>query len=237
MTMALRLLSRFFKQLRGNIITGIFLIIPLFVTVLIIVQLFQWIDSVLPGILGIQMPPGLGILITIVIAYFAGLSAKNYFGRKLIAVGNNIIAGIPVLNKIYLGIQQIVDMVSTSKKQVFERAVLVEYPKANSYCIAFVTSEANTKFSLKVGQKLLAVFVPTTPNPTSGFLLYVGESDVIEINLPVEIAIKLVVSAGLLGADHAAAMKTGSTMMKRGWKWTDLFTGKKKETDIHDPRD
>ena len=235
--MALRLISKFFKQLRSNIITGVLLIIPLFVTVLIIVQLFQWIDSVLPAILGIQMPPGLGILISIVIAYFAGLTAKNYFGRKLIAIGNSIIGGIPFLNKIYLTIQQIVDMVSTNKKQLFERAVLIEFPKKNSYSIAFVTSEANTKFSLKVGQKLLAVFVPTTPNPTSGYLLYVAESEVVEINIPVESAVKLVVSAGLLGADHAMALKEGASTMRRGWKWTDLFTGKKNGSDIHDPRD
>ena len=237
MTMALRLLSRFVKQLRSNIITGVILIIPLFVTVLIIVQLFQWIDSVLPGILGIKMPPGLGVLITIVIAYFAGLTAKNYFGRKLIAVGNGIIGGIPFLNKIYLTIQQIVDMVSTNKKQVFERAVLIEFPKDNSYSIGFVTSEANTKFSLKVGQKLIAVFVPTTPNPTSGFLLYIAESEVVELNIPVEIAIKLVVSAGLLGADHAMAMKEGAATMKRGWKWTDIFTRRQRGPHIHDPRD
>jgi uncharacterized membrane protein len=235
--MALRLMSKLFKQMRSNIITGILLIIPLFVTVLIIVQLFQWIDSVLPGILGIQMPPGLGILISLIIAYFAGLTAKNYFGRKLIAIGNNIIAGIPFLNKIYLTIQQIVDMVSINKKQVFERAVLIEFPKENSYSIGFVTSEANTKFSLKVGQKLIAVFLPTTPNPTSGFLLYVAESEVVELNIPVESAIKLVVSAGLLGADQAMALKEGSTTIKRGWKWTDLFTSKNAQGEVHDPRD
>ncbi len=237
MIMALRLMSKLFKQMRSNIITGILLIIPLFVTVLIIVQLFQWIDSVLPGILGIQMPPGLGILISLIIAYFAGLTAKNYFGRKLIAVGNNIIAGIPFLNKIYLTIQQIVDMVSINKKQVFERAVLIEFPKENSYSIGFVTSEANTKFSLKVGQKLIAVFLPTTPNPTSGFLLYIAESEVVELNIPVESAIKLVVSAGLLGADQAMALKEGSATIKRGWKWTDLFTSKNAQGEVHDPRD
>ena len=232
-----QLVKRFFRQMRTNIITGVLLIIPLFVTVIIIVQLFQLIDSALPKILGVQMAPGLGILITLIIAYFAGLTAKNYFGKKLIAVGNNIIGSIPFLNKIYLTIQQIVDMVSLNKKQLFERAVLIEYPKNDSYTIAFVTSQANTVFSLKVGQKLISVFVPTTPNPTSGFLLYVPEAELIEINMPVEVAVKLVVSGGLLGADHVLTSKAVHEGMKKGWKWTDLFARKHAGRDFHDPRD
>lgn len=231
------LLNKFSKELRSNIITGVLLIIPLLVTVLIMVQLFQWIDNVLPGILGIEMPPGVGILITIIIAYFAGLTAKNYFGKKLIDVGNNVIGSIPFLNKIYLTIQQIVDMVSTNKNQIFERPVLIEYPRPNSYCIAFVTSTANNNLSMKVNQKLVAVFVPTTPNPTSGFLLYIPETDMINIDMPVEAAVKLVVSAGLLGADNAlAAIKTHSNLRK-GWKWTDIFKRKNSKNHIADPRD
>lgn len=232
-----RLVRRFFRQLRTNIITGVLLIIPLFVTVIIIIQLFQWIDSALPGILGVQLAPGLGILITLIIAYFAGVAAKNYFGKKLIAVGNNIIGSIPFLNKIYLTIQQIVDMVSLNKKQLFERAVLIEYPKKECFTIAFVTSQANTVFSLKVGQKLIAVFVPTTPNPTSGFLLYVPETELVEINMPVEAAVKLVVSGGLLGADHALSSKAVHEGMKKGWKWTDLFARRRPGENVHDPRD
>ena len=232
-----KIVKRFFKQTRSNLITGVLLIIPLFVTVIIIIQLFQLIDSALPKILGIKMAPGLGILITLIIAYFAGLTAKNYFGKKLIAVGNNIIGSIPFLNKIYLTIQQIVDMVSLNKKQLFERAVIIEYPKKDCYTIAFVTSQANTVFSMKVGQKLIAVFVPTTPNPTSGFLLYVPENELVEINMPVEAAVKLVVSGGLLGADHALTSKAVHEGMKKGWKWTDLFSRKHSGKDVHDPRD
>lgn len=230
-------INKFTKQLRSNIITGILLIIPLFVTVLIIVQLFQWIDSALPGILGIEMPFGLGILITIIIAYFAGLTAKNYFGKKLIAIGNGVIGSIPFLNKIYLTIQQIVEMVSSNKNQIFERPVLIEFPRPNSYSIAFVTSSANNNLSMKVNQKLIAVFVPTTPNPTSGFLLYVPESEMIELNMPVEAAVKLVVSGGLIGADNAVAAAKAQNGPRKGWKWTDIFSRKNHGPNIFDPRD
>jgi uncharacterized membrane protein len=235
--MALRLVKRLFRQLRTNVITGVLLLIPLFVTILIIVQLFQWIDSALPGIIGIEMAPGLGVLITIVIAYFTGLTAKNYVGKKIIDTGNHIISNIPILNKIYLTIQQIVDVVSLNKKRLFERAVLIEYPKENCYSIAFVTSEHNTDFSMKAGQKLTAVFLPTTPNPTSGYLLYVADSDMIEINIPVETAIKLVMSGGLISADHAAKMQATLPVSKRSWNWMDIFKKKGHKDNIADPRD
>lgn len=237
--MALRFVKRIGKQVRSSVITGILLIIPLFVTILIIIQLFQWIDSALPGILGIKMPPGIGILITLIIAYIAGIAAKNYFGKKFISLGNNIISSIPFLSKIYLTIQQVVDMVSINKKQVFQRAVLVEFPLPGTYAIGFVTSEANTVFSLKVSQKLIAVFVPTTPNPTSGFLLYLPEQDIVDANISVEAAVKLVVSGGLLGADNAAAAaaKQADSPAAKGWKWTDIFSRNKTGKNIHDPRD
>lgn len=228
------LFKKFLKQIRTNIITGTFLIIPLFVTVIIMVKLFQWVDSALPGILGADWAPGIGILITLVIAYFGGLAAKNYFGKKFIDTGNAIISNIPFLNKIYLAIQQIVDAVSLNKKRLFERAVLIEFPKTDSYCIGFVTSEINTVFSLKTGQKLVAVFIPTTPNPTSGYLLYYPESDIIDLNIPVEAAIKLVMSGGILNSDHSPK---GKPMSSKNWSWIRMFNKNSSKTAISDPRD
>ena len=231
-------MQRFFRQFRTNIITGGVLMIPLFVTILIIIQIFQWIDSALPGIINVDMPPGLGALAILIIAYFSGLLAKNYFGKKVIEAGNTVIANIPILNKIYLTIQQIVDVVSLNNKRLFERAVLIEYPKENCYSIGFVTNENNVDFSIKAGNKLTAVFLPTTPNPTSGFLLYVAESDIIEINIPVEMAIKLVMSGGLLSVDHAKKMQSSLPVSQRSWNWMDIFHRKKNRHDnVADPRD
>ncbi|NLD99219.1 MAG: DUF502 domain-containing protein [Fibrobacter sp.] len=195
-------IKRLFKQIRTNIITGILLIIPLVLTTVIIVKLFQWIDSVLPQIIGVQWPHGLGALVILAVAYFAGLAAKNYFGKKMIDTFNRIIASIPGLNKIYLGIKQIVDAITVNNKKLFERAVLIEFPRPGSYAIGFVTCNQNAEFSAKTGHQVLAVFVPTTPNPTSGFLLYVPEIDCIDLNIPVETVIKLVMSGGILSADH-----------------------------------
>jgi uncharacterized membrane protein len=225
------------KQFRSNLITGILLIIPFFVSVLIIIQLFQWIDSALPGVIGVKLPPGLGVLITIVIAYFAGLIAKNYFGKKLISVGNAVFLNIPVFKTIYQTVQQIVDVVSLNNKQLFKKAVLVEFPRKNSYAVGFITSESNTDFSLKIGEKLIGVFIPTTPNPTSGFLLYVPETDVIDCNIPMDFALKLIMSGGLLSPDQAAKAMAPKPPPAKGWKWTDIFTRKRPGSNVVDPRD
>lgn len=222
-------LSRFVKQVRSNIIAGVLLLIPLVLSIIILIKLFQWVDSVLPGIIGAEWIPGVGVLVILAIAYFAGLAAKNFFGKKLISTGNAIISNIPILNKVYLAIQQIVDAVTISNKGLFERAVFIEFPRPGCYGIGFVTSEKNEDFSIKTGQKVVSVFIPTTPNPTSGFLIYAPESELIELNLSVEVAIKLVMSGGILTVDnaHKPRYSTPSSIKE----WLGLFK-REKETTI-----
>lgn len=215
------ILKRFAKQVRSNIIAGILLLIPLVLSIIILIKLFQWVDSVLPSIIGADWIPGLGVLVILAIAYSAGLTAKNFFGKKLINTGNAIIANIPILNKVYLAIQQIVDAATLSNKGLFERAVLIEFPRPGSFGLGFVTCDKNHEFSIKAGQKLVSVFVPTTPNPTSGFLLYIPENELIDLNLPVEAAIKLVVSGGILSVDDAT--KSNHTAPSSIKEWGGLF--------------
>lgn len=215
-------LKRFFKQVRTNIITGVLLLIPLVLSVIILVNLFQWIDSVLPSIIGVEWIPGVGALVIITVAYFTGITAKNYFGKKLITTANKIIANIPILNKVYLAIQQIVDAATLSNKGLFQRAVLIEFPRPGCMGLGFVTSEKNMFISSKAGQNLVSVFVPTAPNPTSGFLIYAPESELTELNIPVEAAIKLVVSGGILTIDDACKTQNNATPSSVK-EWAGLF--------------
>ncbi|MDR0308031.1 MAG: DUF502 domain-containing protein [Chitinispirillales bacterium] len=194
-------ISRAAKQLRNNIIAGVFVILPVFITVFLIVKIFLWVDSSLPGILGMEWGTGLGILVLLAIAFFAGLIAKNYFGKKIIATGNAVINKIPIVNKVYPAVQQIIDAINMQNKKLFNRVVLVEFPKENSYSIAFVTAEENPVFSNKTGKKLIAVYMITAPNPTSGFLVYYPEEDVIDIDMPVDVAMKKIMSFGMLNDD------------------------------------
>ncbi len=205
-------MPKFFRLIRGNIIAGVLLLLPLITTIYVFVKLFELVDSALPTIfsslpfVGQHMPQtwptGVGIGITLVVAYFAGLAAKNYIGKLMIQTGNSIISNIPILNKIYLGVQQILDAAVTTNKKMFDRPVLIEYPKENSYCIGFVTSSTTGEIPEKLNAPTISLFVPTTPNPTSGFLLFLPQSEVIELDMGVETAIKLVMSAGMVNADQ-----------------------------------
>jgi len=204
------IIDKVVKQFSNNVIAGIFVILPIFVTIFLIVNIFLWIDSSLPGILGVEWGTGFGILVLLACAFFAGLIAKNYIGKKIIATGNVVINKIPIVNKVYPAIQQIVDAVNTQNKKMFERVVLVEFPKENSYSIAFVTAGENPVFSDKIGKKLIGVYMITAPNPTSGFLVYYPEEDVIDIDMPVDVAMKKIMSIGMLHDEQlikAAALK------------------------------
>jgi uncharacterized membrane protein len=230
--------QKFFRTVRNNILAGILLIIPVAGSIFILVKLFTWADAVLPGMLGLHWVSGVGIAVSLVIAYMLGFLAKNWLGRKIIATGNAIIINIPILNKIYLLLKQIIDAVSIDRKKLFERVVMIEFPRSGSFALGLVTSEANAGFSAKAGRKLLAVFMPKVPNPTTGFLLYIPEEEVITLDIPVEAAIKLIVSGGLLGADAFDGTVKLPVSAKQ-WNWMDIFGGKarRKKHAQFDPRD
>lgn len=227
--MAKPLMKSFFRQFRTNFITGFFLLIPVVGSVFIFWKLFNWADKALPKTLGMHWPPFTGLVVSVLFVYLVGLLAKNYFGRKIIAIGNAIITSIPLLNKIYLVIKQVIDTVSVDKNKMFESVVLVEFPRAGNFVVGFVTSKNNEQFSFKTGKKLTAVFIPTAPVPTQGLLLYLSEEQFIPLDMPVESALKLIVSAGLLGTE-----KTGNTQKYsldgKQWKWTDIFKWKSHKT-------
>jgi len=220
------------KQVTNNTIAGIFVILPVFITVFLIVNIFLWLDSSLPGILGLEWSTGFGILVLLASAYVSGLIAKNYFGKKIMAAGNIIIGRIPIVNKVYPAIQQIVDAVNMQNKKLFKKVVLVEFPKENSYSIAFVTSDDNPVFSDKLGKKLIAVYMITVPNPTSGFLVYYPEEDVIDVDMPVDVAMKKIMSIGMLHDDQLIK----ESLLKAGtdaeWNKTPIFKRESKTEKV-----
>jgi uncharacterized membrane protein len=171
-------------------------------------------------------------------AYFVGLAAKNYFGNKLIQIGNAIVSNIPFVNKIYVGVQQILDAAVTHNKALFKRPVIIQYPKENCYSIAFVTSRTTGEVPEKLGRELLSLFVPTTPNPTSGYLLFLPESEVVDLDMSVETAIKLVMSAGMVNSDQLKKTQHLYAIPKslKNWNWL-LNLRRRRTSDVVDPRD
>lgn len=229
-----------------TIVAGFILIIPLATTLIVVSWLFQKADSIIPKTFHRVFPffpeqwiTGLGLIFLLVICYFVGIAAKNYFGRIIIDTGNAIISSIPLINKIYLGIQQVVDSVTKSKKALFDKAVLIEYPKENSYCIGFVTAETTGEIPEKTDSEMLSIFVPTTPNPTSGFLLFLPKSEVIELDMNIETAVKTVMSAGMVNTDQIKDTNHIYKLPKqlKNFNWMGIFGKHKHKSPFHDPRD
>ncbi|MGD9201789.1 MAG: DUF502 domain-containing protein [Chitinispirillia bacterium] len=238
-------IAKIFRQIRGNIVTGILLLIPAVTTIYLIIKIFSFVDSILPNIFHSLIPylpetwiTGVGLVLLLIMAYFVGLAAKNYFGNMIIEAGNAIISSIPLINKIYLGVQQVIDSVAGRKKNLFEKAVLIEYPKKDSYCIGFVTSDKTGEIQKKTDRDLFSIFVPTTPNPTSGFLLFIPKTEVIELEIGIETAIKIVMSFGMVNTEHLNKTNHMYKLPKhiKDFNWLGIFKGQKSYKPP-DPRD
>jgi len=183
------------KKLRAQFITGILIIVPIGAAILILRWLFLTIDNILQpvaeSLLGYTIP-GLGVGILVVLIYLAGLVATNVIGRRLIGYGEALLARVPLFRYLYTGIKQILQNFASPREGGFLQVVLVEFPKKGMRAIGFVTSESR----VESGEKLFSVFIPTSPNPTSGYLEIVRENDIIKTDISIDDALKMVLSAG-----------------------------------------
>jgi len=198
-----------FAHLRGNFLTGLVIIAPIGLTVYLVWWIAGMIDGwVLPWVPERYLPAnyigtdirGIGVVIFLIFATLVGYVGKGLIGRSFIHWGERVVNRMPVVRSLYSGLKQIVETVLSQSDKNFEKACLVEYPRRGIWCIAFVATEAKSEMRAKVPveDRILSVFLPTTPNPTSGFLLFVPEKDVIFLEMSVEDAAKLVISAGLV---------------------------------------
>jgi uncharacterized membrane protein len=194
-------------RLRRLLVTGLLILAPVALTVFVLVKLFQWMDGIfaplVDGILAatFERPvhvPGMGLLLTFLVVLLLGWLSTRVAGRRLLIWMEGLIRKVPVAKSIYGATKGILEAVSQDQAEAFKRVVLVEYPKANLFAIGFVTSGARWGHVNERLADLLLVFVPTTPNPTSGFLLLVPRSEAIDLPLSVEEGIRMVISGGIL---------------------------------------
>ncbi len=182
-------------KLRGQFVAGLLVVIPLGASILILVWLFTSVDNILQPVIRTiwhRDLPGVGFGATIILTYLAGVIATNVLGKRLIHYLDSLLARLPFFRQIYLGIKQIVESFANPNKTGFMQVVLVEFPKPGMRAIGFITNEVTDSS----GEKLLSVLIPTAPNPTSGFLELLRETDVIRTSISVDNALKMVVSAG-----------------------------------------
>lgn len=191
-----------FASIRRYFISGLIAWIPIVVTLLAINFLFGIMTDVYQTAskyfhFGVDIP-GFGIILTLVIIFFTGVLTANFIGKKLMAWWNLFISKIPLVRTIYLGVKQLLDTMFT-KGQAFRKVYLVEYPRKGLWTIALQTGKGNEAFNAQISEAgVVTLFVPTTPNPTSGFIIFAREEEIIPLDMGVDQALKYVISLGVV---------------------------------------
>ncbi len=192
--------------MKRYLIAGLLVWVPLGVTVMVIKLLVGMMDRsllLLPeayrpdNLLGFHVP-GLGVVLTTIIVLVTGMVVANLFGRKLVKLWETLLAQIPLVRTIYTGVKQILETVFSSGDQSFRKVLLVEYPRKGLWTLAFQSSTVVGEAQVKTGREVVNVFIPTTPNPTSGFFIMVPSDDVIELDMSVDDGLKMIISAGVV---------------------------------------
>jgi uncharacterized membrane protein len=194
------------KHLRNKLLLGILVLVPLIATILILVWAFNSVDNILQPIIrstwGIDFP-GIGVAIVLVLAYVAGIIASSILGRKAISFVERYLDRLPVFGQLYRGIRQIIGSFSEPRKTGFMQVVFVEYPRKGIHSIGFITNVLHDESE----EKIYTVFIPTSPNPTSGFMEIVREEELIKTDISVEEALRVVVSAGRVPLQTSTLVK------------------------------
>ena len=194
--------------LKTYFFTGILVTAPVAITLYLAVELFKWVDSSVTHLIPAKynpetyLPyglPGLGVLLLVLALILIGMLAVNIFGRWLMKLGQNIIERIPIVSGVYSALKKLFEtLLGQGKNNAFRKAVLVEYPRKGVWTIAFITAPVYEGFHKLLPNDMVTVYVPTTPNPTSGFMLYVPKKEIKELDIRVDDAFKMIVSTGIV---------------------------------------
>ena len=211
--------TSFLARIRGNFFTGLVIVLPVALTIWLVWSFIGFVDDrVLPLVPDRYNPltyvdfniRGVGVGIFLIFTTFMGALTKGLFGRQLIRIGESIVDRVPIVRSIYNGVKQIVETITSSSDNNFEKVAMFEYPRKGIWAIGFVSTETRGEILDKTSaSSLYSIFVPTTPNPTSGFLLFVPQKDTVILDMDVEAAAKLIISAGIVEPPTAAEIAAG----------------------------
>ncbi len=197
-------------KLRTWLVAGLLVWVPLGVTFLVVKLLVDLTDQVLlllptqyrpEHVLGFNLP-GVGIALTLLIVIITGMIFANLFGRRLVRLWEDILARIPLVRSIYSSVKQITETLFSAQGKSFRKVVLVEYPRRELWTLAFLTGDTAQGLIDITERDLASIYVPTTPNPTSGFFIMVPREDIVELDISVEVGLKLILSTGVVVPDE-----------------------------------
>jgi uncharacterized membrane protein len=200
-------------RLRHYFVTGLLVWLPMGITVWVLTWLVGLLDSIFLTVLGaldavipgmhaaaesLRNVPGLGVMLVALVILSTGVFVANMFGQWLVRKWGQLINRIPVVRTIYTSVKQVADTLFSGSGNAFSKALLVQYPRQGSWTIAFLTGSPDGEVAKHLGQPMVSVYVPTTPNPTSGFFLMMPKADVIELDMSVDDALKYIISMGVV---------------------------------------
>jgi len=194
------------KKLQKYLIAGLLVWLPIVVTVLLFRFLITLMDQTLillpsqirpEAIIGFKLP-GLGLILTLLVLIVTGIFAANFVGKSMVNFGEKIFKKIPIVRSVYSAAKNFADIVFSDTGQSFKKVLLIQYPRKGVYSLAFQTSTNLGEVQKKTGSDVVCTFVPTTPNPTSGFIIIIPKEDVIEMDMEVDEAFKMIVSLGVV---------------------------------------
>jgi uncharacterized membrane protein len=194
------------KTIRRYLVTGLIIWLPIVVTILVFRFLINLMDRTLvvipadfrpENLLGFSIP-GLGVVLTILVLFITGLLGANLFGRRILAFWESILNRIPLIRSVYSGAKQVAETVLSDGDTSFKRVFLVEYPRKGVWSLCFQTSTDLAEIQGRTETEVICVFVPTTPNPTSGFILFVPHGDLVTLDMTVDEGLKMIISLGVV---------------------------------------
>lgn len=210
--------------MRKYFITGLLVLVPLAITLWVLNLIIGTMDQsllLLPerwrpeALFGFRIP-GLGTILTLLIIFLTGLATRNFVGNQVVVLWESILTRIPVVNSIYSSVKQVSDTLFSSSGNAFRKALLVQYPRQGCWTIAFLTGTPGGSVREHLQGDYLSIYVPTTPNPTSGFFLMVPRNDVIELDMSVDAALKYIISMGVVAPEPAKDKSIVAHARKQG---------------------
>ena len=205
-------------MLRKYLITGLLILVPLSITLWVINSVIGLMDQSLlllppewrPETLFGRHIPGVGTILTLLIIFVTGLLTRNFVGNYVVAGWESLLNRIPIVNSIYSSVKQVSDTLFSTDGNAFRTAVMVQFPREGIWTIAFVTGSPATEVQHHLGGDYVNIYLPTTPNPTSGFFLMVPKAEIIELNMSVDVALKHIVSMGVVAPEVHNTNKTAN---------------------------
>nr|WP_284498348.1 DUF502 domain-containing protein [Legionella maioricensis] len=158
--------------------------------------------------------PGLGVILSLILLVSTGILATNFLGQRLMNWGESLLSRIPLVRSIYNSVKQVLNTILSTNSEAFRKVLLIEYPRHGMWTLGFQTGAVNSEISKKVNDEMLSVFIPTTPNPTSGFLVMIPKKEAIELNMSIDEALKFTISLGVMQSNTAMPLVTNKIKIK-----------------------